>query len=413
MEKSIKQLFDCLKNDSDGTKLARLQDITCTDWEAVASEAANQRILPNLYQALRPYQCSLSIPAATEEIIRSAYYKSAVRNMKIFTQLLELLKLFHDRDIKVILLKGAHLAELVYGNLALRPMSDLDLLVKEKDLKFIHEQLLYAGYTFLGENPQSNTKHLAPYRKRGGVAIEIHFHIADPPYSERISTAELWDRSKLETLHDQAVHVLSPEDLLLHICQHTCIQHCFDNGIISVFDIAKIIEHYRQEIDWDILFQRAETWGIKRAVILMLKLAEKIEGTTIPESLQSKLLPDQDLAAPMVVAETLLLNKRKQPVSTTRHLARLFDHSSWPAKITFIRQQLMPSGSVSYEGHNRVAALNLYQKLIFYSKMTKDRLNRHGKTIYLVLRRNPQAVQAMQEENKKNQLRDWLSQAGF
>ncbi len=413
MENGKELLFSCLKRDQDGKKPARLRSYSPADWEAVAEMAAAQKVLPNLHHSLKPYSSELNIPAPAAEKIRSAYYGSAARNMEIYDRLFKALDLFADSNLQVILLKGAHLAELVYNNLALRPMSDLDLLAKTEDLAIIHELLIGDGYEFPGKKAQSDTKHLPPYRKEGGVIIEIHYHIANPPYSDRISITDLWNRSQTAGLHNREVRILSPEDLLLHLCQHTCIQHGFDNGLISVLDAARVMERYSEEIDWDLLLARADQWGIKRAVILILMMVEKIEGFPLPEPVRNQLEDKHGYETALATAEELIMSRKKErAVKTTRYLARLFDGKDWQEKLSYIRQRLLPSGEVSYAGQKKVADLSLPLKIQFYLKRTFVRFKRYGKTVWFALRRDPQTILAIEEENRKNRLRDWMDRAG-
>ena len=64
--------------------------------------------------------------------MRSIYYNSAARNMRLYKQLENFLDKFATEKIPVIMLKGAHLAWTVYPNMALRPMADVDLLVRNE-----------------------------------------------------------------------------------------------------------------------------------------------------------------------------------------------------------------------------------------------------------------------------------------
>ena len=410
MNQGTALLLNCLRKENPDRKAARLQGYSPADWEAAAQVAQAQRVSPNLYHALKPLQDGITIPAPVISKLRAAYHNSAARNIGLFNRLAEVAALFERNRVPVILLKGAHLADLVYGNLALRPMSDIDLLARESDLSGIHDMLTSAGFNFSGEKPQSNTKHLPPYHKEGGVFIEIHFHIADPPYSERINLEELWNRSRKARLQDQRVHILSPEDLLLHICQHTCIQHGFDNGLTALLDLARIMEHYREELDWQQLFDRSRQWGIERAVCLMLALTEKLLAVSLPPAAQEQIKLNREFTSALDTAEELIFSDSDKQVNTTRYLARFFDGTSWQEKLKLFKQRALPAGSTVYRGERKVADLSFPARILFYLQRTSALIKRYGKTIWLGLRRDPKAVRAMADENKKNHLRDWLSQ---
>ena len=77
----------------------------------------------------------------------AAYLENAARNLRLYDNLCKVLKILRRDGIPVIVLKGAHLAELVYGNRALRFMGDLDLLVQKDDVMRVDALLIEMGCT--------------------------------------------------------------------------------------------------------------------------------------------------------------------------------------------------------------------------------------------------------------------------
>jgi hypothetical protein len=71
--------------------------------------------------------------------------------MLFYQELQTVLKTFKFRaaGIDVIVLKGAFLAELVYRNIGLRAIGDIDLLVKKEDLGKVKRVLIQLGYQAL------------------------------------------------------------------------------------------------------------------------------------------------------------------------------------------------------------------------------------------------------------------------
>src|SRR5439155_13227872 len=73
--------------------------------------------------------------------------ESDVRRALIFTaELSRLLDLFGEADIPLIPLRGPVLGSLLYGDVAARECSDLDILVRRADLARAKETLVAAGY---------------------------------------------------------------------------------------------------------------------------------------------------------------------------------------------------------------------------------------------------------------------------
>ena len=106
------------------------------------------------------------VPADALKTLADAYFSAAVMNTGLYNQLGTLFLALRDRSISAIALKGAHLAELVYTNIALRPMSDADILIHLEDLDAVICCLEELGY-----KRSPGTLDPAYYRR-------THFHIS-------------------------------------------------------------------------------------------------------------------------------------------------------------------------------------------------------------------------------------------
>src|SRR3989304_7122244 len=104
------------------------------NWEEVLESAFWHGIAPLLYNNLKDIQESHLIPREVMAQLRTAYHGNLARNMYLYAELKRILETFSNKGVKVIVLKGAALAKTVYGDIGLRPMSDIDLLVKREDL---------------------------------------------------------------------------------------------------------------------------------------------------------------------------------------------------------------------------------------------------------------------------------------
>jgi len=88
-----------------------------------------------------------------------------------------------QRRHPVIVLKGAYLAEAVYGDVALRPMCDTDLMVPRAELPRAQAVLLDMGG--VQQQPAGNEllwrehHHPRPVVLRD-LSIELHWTITDP-----------------------------------------------------------------------------------------------------------------------------------------------------------------------------------------------------------------------------------------
>jgi len=403
MDHANQLLLSCLRNVLPEAARDQLRGLAYRDWEDLVQAGFSNNLAPILYNRLRPFFADSIIPQALQQCLKEAYFISAGRNMRIYRELLKILQAFNAADVPVILLKGAHLAEVVYGNIALRPMGDVDLLVQRTDLLRAHELLVAQGYNAPSKNTGNALGHLPPYNKTNSPTIEIHYNIVSPPFSLKFAVEELWERARPVTIQGVDALTLCPEDLLLHLCVHTAIDHGFENGVMTFFDIARTIEHYRDEIEWDRLLQRAGQWGLRSCVLLMLSLSKKMVGLSLPEQRLAGGLPDSSFVRELASAEELVF-AGSTPVAPD--IARLFGSESIAAKLRYCLRQIFPPGEAMRVVHpqvrNRIA---LFAQYFF---RIKGLFKMQGSIAWLLLLRDKKMQEYAQIENRRNKLKDRL-----
>lgn len=107
----------------------------------------------------------------------------------------------------VAILKGPAAAARVWGDVGLRPTSDLDLLCRRSDLPAVARAVRAAG---LAPDAHSATYHLTFRGERPGFVLELHFGLYD--FVDRPAFLEaLWDSVVEIDLDGRSVPALSPE----------------------------------------------------------------------------------------------------------------------------------------------------------------------------------------------------------
>ncbi len=232
-----------LRLDTEEPKPNLLESLSDSDWEALIAKSSRHSLTPLFYQRLKAFPPDAPIPDRVRRRLRRLYLQNASRNMNLYQGLGKVLEVMGKNHIPVMALKGAHLAELVYGNIALRPMCDLDLLVKEKDLLKVDEILLGLGYRPVGDDRQvtERNRHFA-YRLPGKeLYVEIHWTLIRADYPFDIDLEGQWERARPAVIGNGAIWVQAPEDLLLHLCLHTFKDHLFENGLRFLCDLSETI----------------------------------------------------------------------------------------------------------------------------------------------------------------------------
>jgi hypothetical protein len=194
----------------------------------------------------------------------------------------------------VIALKGLALAKNIYGDIALRPMSDIDLLLKGEDLVKAGRILLSLGYKQdfpAWESMLKTYHHLPSFTNKSGTIIELHWNIVTLDSPIKVDLEGLWARSGLIKVDNTEVCVFSAEDLFLHLCVHAGFHLQTVLDLIPFCDMAGLMKTCADKIDWQIVINRATRWGARKCVYLMLLLVRELLGAAPPDKILSQIKP--------------------------------------------------------------------------------------------------------------------------
>lgn len=179
------------------------------NWHYIFTQARYHNVAPLLYNNIK----NLPVPEAVLKEFEETYTYTAFHNMLY----LEELKKITDK-VNVIVLKGPMLAQEIYGNIALRPFNDMDILVKREDVDEIKNFLYRLGYSTRNTSFYKRYHFHMPFIKmaRIPIHIELHWAFVDKFILNRIDMEMVWK--------DAIGNKLSPEIniiyLLLHIEKH-------------------------------------------------------------------------------------------------------------------------------------------------------------------------------------------------
>ena len=264
------------------------------DWNYLTMNALYHGVAPLLHRSLSRIDDVSLVPERVTAVLRERYYITLARNMIHYDELGTALRMFADAGIDVIILKGGALAETVYRDIGLRPFSDVDILVREEDLQRAKEVMAKIGYV-LDEriSPAAHNEEFGcdlHYVINEGHVLEIHWHIARKTGNDRytrILIDELWKRALPARIADVDTLVLSPEDLLLHLCIHLP-RHRY-NRLIWFCDIAEVVR--QGDVDWDRLVETAKECRAMAYMYYGLHFTDDLLGRGVPERVLDELKP--------------------------------------------------------------------------------------------------------------------------
>ena len=257
-------------------------------WKRALRLAASLALGPLVYDRLRRMPTSPSVPAPVWRRLQLLFHSSGLRMARFRAELGRVLRALRRVDVPVIALKGAAFAEAVWGNLAVRPMGDVDLMVPDEELVSAQEVLVGLGYVPIRtrRSPgwyRDRHHHLVPLHDPAtGVVVEIHRNIAAPSDSFELDAREFWRRARAQAVAGVEVLALSPADTVIHLCLHTAADDPFVGKARSVADLVQIIGDEGHPLAWDEIAERSVQYGIARFVHYVLDYVAADYGAVIP-----------------------------------------------------------------------------------------------------------------------------------
>lgn len=400
-------LLHLLRLPGDENALHPSSDIPPEVWQTLLVEARRHGVAPLVYRQLKngPY----NPPAETLEALHQTCLFTAARNLLLYHELTTVLPLLSQQGTPVIALKGLHLIELIYQDISLRPMSDMDLLVPLAHLQTSYDILQGAGYKAPDfTNVRRELKrhhHLAPLFKANSAIIELHWNLISPNSHQNIDLGSLWQRAQPANLAGVDTQVLCPEDLLLHLALHFN-NHNFRLKLRHLYDLVAALGHYQAQLDWDSLKTRSRQWGAGRSLFLALYLAKDLLNAPLPSGLLDELQPPGFTAHMAEQARQRLTH----PAVDELHpdLVQLWGGQPVPQKLKLAWRALFPPLDYMREkyriaiGQAAPSALRIYP---YYLLRLGQLLRRYGGQVWRLMHPDPRLNAAVHSENE---LTNWL-----
>jgi len=286
-------LLLCITADIPSENKERLSGILAEgiDWEYLLNLVEFHGVVPLVAHNLITDDFRDYIPEPYLDRLDRVYNRTLYRNVLLSNELNNILAAFSRRGIAVIPLKGTILAEVLYGNPALRAIADMDILVHPEDIPQAGSLLGELGYKKMPEKPQWDHRfHEVPYYKQAAfpLFLELHWDLEDRRLVT-IPEKKIWHRSQMLELQGISTTVLSPEDNLLFLSIHCSKQ----SGELSKYlgDIAELLKKHQDTLDWDYIIASARSWQTDVTVYYALRRAKDLLGAPVPVSALETLKP--------------------------------------------------------------------------------------------------------------------------
>ncbi len=308
------------------------------DWPSFAQQAFHEGIAPLLYHHCRAIDVLDSLPEGTRKYLARIYAETTLINRHLLKAATDLDQMLQKEGMQAILLKGAALLRTVYRDIALRPMEDIDLLVRPADLPKLERILQQMGFLRKRLYPGSFVQ--------GILSIDVHTDI--------LSSHRIRSRQALLEMHpDDVWRTATPVDgtsalyslsfnvqgiaLSFHLLKHRFAR------LLWFVDIAELIEAFSPSLDWEGLIADAQRVRAEKLLLYTLLLTKGLLGTPIPEAVCNRL--GKETLSPWE-RSILRLRLAHRPLGTTADLLWMFLIRGAGPKVRFIKENLFPRGEV-------------------------------------------------------------------
>jgi hypothetical protein len=268
------------------------------DWVRAVQLADWHRMAPLLWEHLRRSDGERAVPQKVLDVLHDEARRSTARGLSLQFELDRVLAVLSDEQIPTVLLKGAALLETVYDHPGLRPMVDLDLLVRRDDVERAHRRIQEAlGYGVLrarvarddAHQLASRHHHFGLISPEGVVVVELHHRLL----ADRVEhdVAGIWERARPRPVGPP--HLLpDPDDLALHVAAHFTYDRIQrkESAVGQLADLVRIAQ--RCEVDWEAVAERARTARVADRLYLALATARWLFGDLAPADLVDDLQPE-------------------------------------------------------------------------------------------------------------------------
>ncbi len=283
------------------------------------------RLLPLVYDNLQRQGLRDPLMGRLKGVYRRAWYETH----RLLHQVRPVVAALVEDGVPLLLLKGAPLVLDYYGNHALRPMADVDLVVTPGDLDRALAVLRSLGWRTPVE-PDADVlrfRHAVQCLGPGGAEMDLHWHVL---YEAGSEAADADFRSTLEPLDflGCAVRQLDPTGLLLVVIVHG-LRWNHETPIRWIPDALTILRRRGADIDWDRLLRMATSHRLTHRVGLGLAYLADAFDAPVPRDVVAR-LRSLELSLVERIERTVLL-------ADNRRLERSALGTQWVSFVEYCR----------------------------------------------------------------------------
>jgi hypothetical protein len=251
------------------------------DWKRLVELAQDHGVVARVYETL-----SGKVGEAEIASLRRRYDSNLRKAMLLSRELLRICSAFDGCGIHVLPYKGPALACQLYGDVAARQFSDLDLLVRRVDVERAQAALAQLGYCqprqFTRRQQAAYSRSGYEYNFDGAIgrnAVELKWAIVPRFYTINFDVDGFFENAVEIQIGGQTLRTLSREDALLVHCVHAAKHQWSELSWLA--DLGQMGRAW--QLDLPAVQKHARRLGISRILHITFLLANELLEVPVPD----------------------------------------------------------------------------------------------------------------------------------
>lgn len=239
-------------------------------------DIGSMRLLPLVYRNLIQNGIEDELLPRLKGIVRKSFYRDSL----LFSRVGKAMTIIQESGIDLMVLKGLPLCFLYYGGIGLRPMGDVDILVRPDNAIDTARLLTQNGWKCdIPVSEVIDTIHASFFYDQDGFVIDLHWRVFEADVSKQVDET-FWKGSICFDFQGKPARTLNPTDHLLLVI-------CHGNEWSSVSPVRWIADAILimkcASVDWDRFVEESTKRCLTAQSALGLRVLQQNFQISVPE----------------------------------------------------------------------------------------------------------------------------------
>lgn len=302
----VRLLLAATRRSCQEDELSALKDIASrqgVDWARVERLARQNQVMPMLYHTFKHLG---TVPGPLMQKLKASSIAAEAGNIRTLEEFCSTMTALASAGIVAVPIKGAALIEELYHGQGAYCLTDIDIMVRAKDMQKVKEAMLHEGYATDALLDDFHLKRFneAVFTRKGRKPVDFHYRLANTRYFH--FPDDYWWEGLRETHRSPlspsplspiplspiplSPSTQSPSTLSLSTLSYekgfifACV-HLFQHGFLKLRFLSvveRMLYAYEGRINWTLLGDEAKEHGSLNAVLFSLRLAKELLAAPAP-----------------------------------------------------------------------------------------------------------------------------------